>query len=117
VKTRTDLLDICFSLGISADEESFYRFAHEYILGIIQRGSDKSEFFNIINYCCDNSENPDVLKNVGISGNAQNGASIRLANWCKNILGNSEIAQLDISELNILMGYCSRQAKIKENGL
>ena len=39
------------------------------------------------------------------------------ANWCKNILGNSEIAQLDISELNILMGYCSRQAKIKENGL
>lgn len=117
VYTRTDLLDICFSLGVSADEEKFYRFAQEYLFGIIQRGGNVTEFFNVITFCSNKSDNSEVMRKVGISGKGENGGSRQLTNWCKKLLGNSEITKLNLNELNMLMGYCSRQAKIKESGL
>lgn len=116
--TRNDLLDICFSLGVSGEEEKFCRFAQEYALGMKTRGiTDTKEFFDVLKFSRDNAENPAVLRKLGISGKGSNGGSIKLKAWCKKLLDNSELKKLDITELNMLMGYCSREAKIKESGL
>lgn len=113
--TRTDLLDICFSLGISAEEEMFYRFAQAYIFGMQERSIlDTKHFFQTIEYCKNNAATKSIGHIMGFSGN---GNSANIISWCKKILNYSELKKLNISELNMLMGYCSRQAKIKENGL
>ena len=112
--TRTDLLDICFSLGVSADEEKFYRFAQEYLFGIIQRGGNVTEFFNVITFCSNKSDNSEVLRKVGISGNGENGGSRQLTNWCKKLLGNSEITKLNLNELNMLMVTVQDRQKLRK---
>lgn len=42
------------------------------------------------------------------------GSADDISAWCKLILTNSSLKQLDKNELAYVMGYCARIAKIKE---
>ena len=45
---------------------------------------------------------------------SNDGSEDDISAWCKLILTNSSLKQLDKNELAYVMGYCARIAKIKE---
>ncbi|MBQ8725263.1 MAG: hypothetical protein IJY74_06310, partial [Oscillospiraceae bacterium] len=64
-----------------------------------------------------------VRKCMGISSQSRKknnetaSADNEIKDWCKKILKHKELRDLSADELNQLMGYCSKRAKIKESGL
>lgn len=124
MKTRVELLELSRTMGVSVEEEKFYRFAQGCLFSMQQRHiSVTDEFFQTVEYCQKNSGKLSVRKCMGISsqsGSRRNEtarADMEIQSWCGKVLRNPELKQLTTVELNTLMGYCARLAKIKDCGL
>ncbi len=122
--TRSELLALSGTLGIAAEEEKFYRFAQGCLFSMQQRQTvGTEEFFRTVAFCQAHPEKASVRKCMGISSQSRGRqheaarADTEIRNWCAKILRNPELKRLSTAELNQLMGYCARRAKIKESGL
>lgn len=121
---KTDLLELSKAMGVSGEEEKFYRFAQGCLFSMQQRqAAETEEFFEAVRYCQNNPGKASVRKCMGISSQSRSRhnetarADTEIRNWCTKVLQHPELTELSAKELNQLMGYCARLAKIKGSGL
>lgn len=100
------------SLDTDKTYASLYEFAANYLMSRKQQG-DTTDFFRTVKDLMDNYKNTRNAAAVGVSGNDYD----KIRKWCSHILSSGELHNLEYSELNYVMGYCARLAKMKKNGI
>ncbi len=110
--TNKELIDISKTLGVSSEEFSFYEFAAKYLLNMKLSEKETTEsFFSLVEYCTDLQNIQSIKHMFGKSGKDKTG----IQNWCRKLKSKrTELEKLSINDLQYVMGYAARIAKIKE---
>lgn len=112
MKTKKELITLVKNIDIHSTDESFYRFACNYLFGLKRRGAtNATEFYQVLRLGERNQE--AVSKHFGVSGKHNNE---NIERWCSMICRykGSYFADLTLDELRRLFGYCAYEAKIKK---
>jgi hypothetical protein len=107
---KEKLIQKARKMNPTADQESFYRFALEYLNSAAGNGeTNPTEFYKLIENIQKNQKKRTVKIAMGISG----GNFKALDKWCDGIkvYKTSVLGQLTVKELCYVMGYCARIAK------
>ncbi len=110
--TNKELIDISKTLGVSSEEFSFYEFAAKYLLNMkLSKKETTESFFSLVEYCTDLKNIEPIKHMFGKSGKDKTG----IQNWCRKLkTKRTELEKLSINDLQYVMGYAARIAKIKE---
>lgn len=115
--TISELIEIAGNMDCDTKYIKFYEFAKNYLLNPSVRKQETTEqFFDTVKTFMDNSDNRLVQSALGKMSNETGNAQPDIKQWCGYILSCSELKDLSIDELNYVMGYCVRIAKIKKAG-
>lgn len=113
MRSNSELIEISKTFDTSFKMFSFYEFAVSYISNVKSKGiTDTDSFYSAIKKLGDHS---DERANFSAFGKQSVHSGDEIKQWCKMILSKREsLSELDINELQYVMGYCSRLAKIAE---
>ena len=127
---RKTLMGLVREMDCDSKYDSFFRFAHNYILRlksndgsvVLTDAQIKTKFFNAISevkrmleYPRRGAEIESLKKALGFVGkNAPNDC----VKWCDVILDiRQKTAAASAEELDYLMGMCARKCKVKDRGI
>lgn len=90
--------------------QSFYEFSKNYLMNKAFSGDDSNNSFRLIVKCF--LDRPgDNMTNAALGKRGRYNKS-DIKKWCRDILNNKNLKQLSSEEMNYVMGYCARLAKI-----
>lgn len=99
---KRELLNTAYGLHCFKKEEKFYQFAKKYL-----SSNDENtvhDFFDIVEKFYKKPKEEETRNALGVTGK---GSADDISAWCRLILTNSSLKQLDKNELAYVMGYCA----------
>ncbi|WP_310603138.1 hypothetical protein [Anaerosporobacter sp.] len=112
-------LEVANNLAIKSEYESFYRFAVNYLLSKQNEKREKEpqkEFFAFLEKIkkLKNTEDAIEIKTIYVMMGKVGDAEYPLKEWCKSILDNQQIRDIETEDLCYIMGSAARLCKINK---
>lgn len=116
--SNKELISISYSMDCGAEYESYYEFAVNYLSNTAIDGSEKAgRFFELIKTVMDRPDDRMIQSALGKRSSRTDASAPSIKTWCRAVLGNGDLRELAPDELQYVMGYCARRAKIASSGL